>query len=73
MPRGCICDSLKKIASSGEHNCLSRNQESSTVRVALFVGSLTLVLERTQTAVARMGDMQDAKCDLSTLNLSPGR
>ena len=46
---------LKKIASSGEHNCLSRNQESSTVRVALFVGSLTLVLERTQTAVARIG------------------
>ena len=48
---------------------------SSTVRVALFVESFTLVLERTQTAVARIGyvtigGMQDAKCDLSPLNLS---
>ena len=51
---------------------------SSPVRVALFVESLTLVLKGRrllwlEVADVTMGNTQDAKCDLSTLNLSRGR
>ena len=77
VPRGCICDSLKlrpRVSAAVFH--ATRNLQLLELRFWLsrsrsfWRGRRLLWLEL---ADVTMGDMQDAKCDLSTLNLSRGR
>ena len=78
MPRGCICDSLTlhpRVSATVFH--ATRNLQLLELRFSLSRSrwfwrgrSRLLWLEL---ADVTMGDMQDAKCDLSTLNLSRGR